>query len=47
MSRGLSELESKKLLIKGFLADTLETITNENIKKYYLNKLEQKINEYR
>tara|TARA_B100000029_G_scaffold321678_1_gene314112 strand:- start:2486 stop:3745 length:1260 start_codon:yes stop_codon:yes gene_type:complete len=47
MSRGLSELESKKLLIKGFLADTIETITNENIKKYYLNKLEQKINEYR
>ena len=47
MSRGLSEIESKKLLIKGFLADTIETITNENIKKYYLNKLEQKINEYR
>ena len=47
MSRGLSEPEAKKLLIKGFLADTIETITNEDIKKYYLNKLEQKLNEYR
>ncbi len=47
MSRGLNESQAKKLLIKGFLTDTIETITNENIKKYYLNKLEQKIDEYR
>ena len=45
MSRGLSRSDSKKLLIKGFLADAVETITNLEIKKYFLNKLENKINE--
>tara|TARA_Y100000590_G_scaffold317487_1_gene359175 strand:+ start:1517 stop:2776 length:1260 start_codon:yes stop_codon:yes gene_type:complete len=47
MSRGLNEFQAKKLLIKGFLIDTIETITNEDIKKYFLYKLEKKINEYR
>ncbi len=47
MSRGLSRPESKKLLIKGFLQDAIETITNEEIKNYFLNKLELKLNEYK
>tara|TARA_Y100001970_G_scaffold289017_1_gene418091 strand:+ start:2480 stop:3739 length:1260 start_codon:yes stop_codon:yes gene_type:complete len=47
MSRGLNENEAKKLLIKGFLIDTIETITNKDIKKYYLAKLENKLNEYK
>ena len=46
MSRGLSRFKAKKLLIKGFLVDAIETITNDEIKKYYLNKLENKINEF-
>ena len=46
MSRGLSEFQAKKLLIKGFLNDTIETITNEDIKKYFLNKLDERIHEY-
>ena len=47
MSRGLDKYEAKKLLIKGFLSDAIETITNNEIKKYFLNKLENKINEHR
>ena len=46
MSRGLNKNEAKKLLIKGFLTDAIETITNNEIKKYFLNKLENKINEH-
>ena len=34
-SRGLSYNEAKKLLIKGFLLDVIEKITDEEIKKYY------------
>ena len=34
-------------MTKGFLVDAIETITNEEIKKYFLNKLENKINELR
>ena len=45
MSRGLNRIDSVNLLIKGFLADAIETITNEEIKKYFLYKLENKINE--
>ena len=45
MSRGLNRSDSKKLLIKGFLDDAIETITNLEIKKYFLNKLKNKINE--
>jgi len=47
MSRGLNRFKAKKLLIKGFLVDAIETITNEEIKKYFLNKLENKINEFK
>ena len=47
MSRGLDKHEAKKLLIKGFLIDAIETITNNEIKEYFLNKLENKINEHR
>ena len=47
MSRGLNKHEAKKLLIKGFLNDAIETITNNEIKKYFFNKLENKINEHR
>ena len=47
MSRGLSEFDAKKLLIKGFLNDAVETITNNEIKKYFSSKIESKINEYR
>ena len=47
MSRGLSEFEAKKLLIKGFLNDAVETITNNEIRKYFSSKIESKINEYR
>ena len=47
MSRGLSEFEAKKLLIKGFLTEAVESITNEEIKKYYLKRIENEINEYR
>ena len=47
MSRGLNRFKARKLLIKGFLVDAIETITNEEIKKYFLNKLENKINELR
>ena len=43
MSRGLNRNDSRNLLIKGFLADAIETITNEEIKKYFLYKLENKI----
>jgi len=45
MSRGLNRIDSRNLLIKGFLADAIGTITNEEIKKYFLYKLENKINE--
>ena len=47
MSRGLNRSDSKNLLIKGFLYDAIETITNEEIKKYFLKALENKINELR
>ena len=47
MSRGLSRSDAKKLLIKGFLQDAIETITSEEIKKYFLNKLGILLDEYR
>ena len=46
MSRGLSRQEAKKLLIQGFLVDAVETITNKEIKEYFLEKLQNKINEF-
>ncbi len=47
MSRGLSRVDAKKILIKGFLSDAIETITNNDIKNFYLKKLEANLNEYR
>ncbi len=47
MSRGINRDEAKKLLIKGFLTDSVESITNKEIKKYFLKRIESKINEYR
>ena len=47
MSRGLNRSDAKKLLIKGFLQDAIETITSEDIKKYFLDKLGILLNEYK
>ena len=47
MSRGLSRHEAKKLLIEGFLVDAIETITNKEIKEYFLENLKNKINEFK
>ena len=47
MSRGLTRNEAKKILIKGFLTDAIETVTNKEIKKFLLKKLEKNLNEYR
>ena len=47
MSRGLSRQEAKKLLVEGFLVDAIETITNKEIKEYFLEKLKNKINEFK
>ena len=47
MSRGLSRQEAKKLLIQGFLVDAVETITNKEIKEYFLEKLKKQINEFK
>ena len=47
MSRGLSQTDAKKLLIKGFLVDVVETITNKKIKQFFLNKLDKEINEFK
>ena len=46
MSRGLTREESKKILIKGFLADAIESITNNEIKEFLFKKLENNLNEY-
>tara|TARA_B100000579_G_scaffold10469_1_gene7734 strand:+ start:2174 stop:3430 length:1257 start_codon:yes stop_codon:yes gene_type:complete len=47
MSRGINRSDARKLLIKGFLQDAIETITNEEIKKYFLKKLTFLLDEYR
>ena len=47
MSRGLSRKDAKKILIQGFLADAIETVTNNEIKKFLLKKIEKSLNEYR
>jgi len=46
MTRGLSQEEATKLLIKGFLNDVIEFIKSPTIKKFIENKLEQQINGY-
>ena len=47
MSRGLAREDAKKILIKGFLTDAIETITNNEIKKFLFKKLEKNLYEYR
>ena len=47
MSRGLNRKDAKKLLIKGFLHDAVETITNQEVKKYFSKKLENVLDEFR
>ena len=47
MSRGLNREEAKKILIKGFLNDAIETITNSEIKEFFFKKLEKQLYEYR
>ena len=46
MSRGLTRTEAKKILIKGFLTDAIETVTNNEIRKFLLKKIEKNLNEY-
>ena len=43
-SRGIPEKEAYKMLISGFLSETLEKLTEENIKFFLLKKLEGQIN---
>ena len=43
-SRGIPEKEAYKMLISGFLGETLEKLTEENVKFFLLKKLEGQIN---
>ena len=43
-SRGIPEKEAYKMLISGFLSETLEKLTEENVKFFLLKKLEGQIN---
>ena len=43
-SRGIPEKEAYKMLISGFLSETLEKLTEENVKLFLLKKLEGQIN---
>ena len=47
MTRGLNKEEAKKILIKGFLSDVINTITDLKIKEFFFKKLEKNLNEYR
>jgi len=44
MTRGISEKDAVKLLIKGFLNDVLDSITNIELKAFLENNLEKQIN---
>ena len=46
MTRGLSQKDSTKLLVKGFLNEVIEFIKNPSIKKFIESKLEQQIHGY-
>ena len=39
MSRGLNKIESTKLLVEGFLSESIDTIKSATIKKFLQNKL--------
>jgi Fe-S cluster assembly protein SufD len=45
-TRGIPEKEAYQMLIKGFLAEVLEKITDIKLKNFLLNKLENQINEH-
>jgi Fe-S cluster assembly protein SufD len=38
-SRGINELDAKEMMIKGFLAEVVEKIKNEQFKKFFFKKL--------
>jgi len=44
MTRGISEIDAKQLLIKGFLADFLEKVKNQEIKMLFEENLERQVN---
>jgi len=44
MTRGISEMDAKQLLIKGFLADFLEKVKNQEIKMLFEENLERQVN---
>ena len=46
MTRGIAKEEAVKLLINGFLNETLESIDNSVIKNFLEEVLENQINEY-
>ena len=43
---GEAIIEAGDMFLPEFLTDAVETITNNEIKKYFLNKLENKIHEH-
>ena len=43
-SRGIPEKEAFKMLIKGFLGEVLEKLTEEKLKNFLIEKLERQIN---
>ena len=45
-TRGIPEKEAYQMLINGFLGEVLETITDNKLKFFLLNKLENQINEH-
>jgi Fe-S cluster assembly protein SufD len=45
-TRGIPEKEAYQMLIKGFLGEVLEKITDIKLKNFLLNKLEKQINEH-
>ena len=45
-TRGIPEKEAYQMLINGFLGEVLEKITNNKLKDFLLNKLENQINEH-
>jgi len=47
MTRGMRREEAKKILIKGFLCDAIESITNDEIKEFLYKKLNKNLYEYR
>jgi len=43
MSRGLNYYQAKNLLIKAFLSDAIESITNKDVKKFFIEILDNKL----